>query len=334
MIKFSQCPICLANFNNNLNEPRILFKFGNSLCLKCLNEKINFNEKNFTCPIDKIKYENINSIESFPKNIALIDLLQTKNIEYLTSPQPKLNTDKFKLLESIKKFSEKKITQYCKIHPNKNLEIICLDDKCKICTNCALFGEHKNHNIINIDDFEKEIEVKSEVLIDLFDTIEKKFKELENSIRENENRKMVVISEMMLPSTQKILNKIGNLKIIKAVYKEKAGENFRLTTLGVALGVLIETFSFWSPNFIKAHNFDPSIQAGMTAVVWVIRALSIGIGIWTGSILALFLTETIAHFVWNIFSKLVKKGLLLQAYKKIGKYAFVLTVINIIPIFV
>ena len=219
MIKFSQCPICLANFNNNLNEPRILFKCGHSLCLKCLNEKINFNEKNFTCPIDKIKYENINSVESFPKNIALIDLLQTKNIEYLTSPQPKLNTDKFKLLESIKKFSEKKIklTQYCKIHPNKNLEIICLDDKCKICTNCALFGEHKNHNIINIDDFEKEIEVKSEVLIDLFDTIEKKFKDEKFSNSDNLkydnllkyiNEKFDNISNSIVSFTKKVITKI------------------------------------------------------------------------------------------------------------------------------
>ena len=139
------------------------------------------------------------------------------------------------------------------------------------------------------------------------------FKQLEESIRENEGRKTIILSEMMLPSTQKALNDMGNTGIIKAIYKEKAGENFRFTTLGVALGVLIETFSFWSPNFIKAHNFDPSIQAGMTAVVWTVRALSIGIGIWTGSIFALFLTETITHFVWNTAVILVgRQDLLLQ----------------------
>ncbi len=145
---------------------------------------------------------------------------------------------------------------------------------------------------------------------------DREFKQLEDSIRENENRKMIVISEMMLPSTQRALNKIGNIGIIKAIYKEKSGENFRFTTLGVALGALIETFSFWSPNFIKAHNFDPSIQAGMTAVVWAVRALSIGIGIWTGSILALFLAETITHFIWNMAVILIgRQDLLLQTSK-------------------
>ncbi|MBR3627290.1 MAG: hypothetical protein IKN42_00415, partial [Elusimicrobia bacterium] len=76
-----------------------------------------------------------------------------------------------------------------------------------------------------------------------------------------------------------------------------------------------ELFSFWGPNFIKNHNFDPSIQTKMTAVVWVIRALSIGIGLGSGVILAavtvspffalfgipaLFLTEIITHYIWNI----------------------------------
>ena len=127
-----------------------------------------------------------------------------------------------------------------------------------------------------------------------------------------------VYAEMMLPSTQKALNKIGNIGIIKAVYKEKSGENFRFTTLGVALGALIETFSFWSPNFIKAHNFDPSIQAGMTAVVWAVRALSIGIGFATGTILAIFVTETIAHFLWNRGVILIgRTDLLLQLSKYI-----------------
>lgn len=60
----------------------------------------------------------------------------------------------------------------CKLHPNRTLEIICLDHKIRLCTNCALFGDHKNHNIINEEDFLKEIEVKAEILIELYDLIE------------------------------------------------------------------------------------------------------------------------------------------------------------------
>jgi len=107
MIKLSECncPICLVNFNDNLNEPRILIKCGHSLCLNCLKEKINLTEKILICPLDNIKYENIISLENFPKNLALIELIKNKKIEYLTSPQPKLNSNKLRLLESIKNFS-------------------------------------------------------------------------------------------------------------------------------------------------------------------------------------------------------------------------------------
>ncbi len=109
-------------------------------------------------------------------------------------------------------------------------------------------------------------------------------------------------AQLMLPSTQNLLTKIGNSKIIKSIYKENSGKFFKTTKLGVAIGVLLETFVFWTPNFINAHNFPLSIQTKMTPVIWVIRALSIGIGIGTGSLFALFITETTAHFVWNYFA--------------------------------
>ncbi|MCR4662719.1 MAG: hypothetical protein K5622_02380 [Endomicrobiaceae bacterium] len=123
-------------------------------------------------------------------------------------------------------------------------------------------------------------------------------------------------AELKLPSTTEKLNKIGNNKIIKKLYKDKAGENFRYTNLGVALGTIIELFSFWSPNFVKAHNFDSSIKTKMVAVVWVIRALSIGLGVGVGTLFAvvfnpfavvvtipaIFLTEIISHYIWNIKS--------------------------------
>lgn len=38
----------------------------------------------------------------------------------------------------------------CKEH-HKKIELVCLEDKCKICVNCALFGFHKHHNVRNID---------------------------------------------------------------------------------------------------------------------------------------------------------------------------------------
>lgn len=36
----------------------------------------------------------------------------------------------------------------CKYH-NKNFEVICMKEKIRICTDCAIFGKHKNHNFIS-----------------------------------------------------------------------------------------------------------------------------------------------------------------------------------------
>lgn len=88
----------------------------------------------------------------------------------------------------------------------------------------------------------------------------------------------MIYMELLLDRTKEILDKIGNSKIIKKLYRGNSGENFKNTRLGIAIGINIETFAFWTPNFVKKHNFDPSQEARMTAVVWKIRALSIGLG--------------------------------------------------------
>ena len=96
----------------------------------------------------------------------------------------------------------------------------------------------------------------------------------------------------------------------KSEIQQKA-EQYRFSNSGLIYGVLLETFTFWKPNFIEQHNFDSSIRGGMIAVVWAIRALSIGIGIIPATIClanpiafifivpAVILTEWIAHFVYN-----------------------------------
>ena len=58
------------------------------------------------------------------------------------------------LADLSKKFEEKKEktlknldSGICKIH-NRKLELICLQEKTRICADCALFGDHKGHEII------------------------------------------------------------------------------------------------------------------------------------------------------------------------------------------
>lgn len=169
-----KCPICQNKYNEEANVPRLLLSCGHTVCTYCINQSISLNNKTITCPEDHTTYQNIENAESMPKNMTLIKLIKKTN-ENISSPKRNNTLSATnRLLESIKttknKSARKSIT-YCIQHQNRALEIICIDDKCKICTNCALFGQHKNHNVTNIDDFQKDIEIKAELLIDLFDLI-------------------------------------------------------------------------------------------------------------------------------------------------------------------
>lgn len=75
--------------------------------------------------------------------------------------------------------------KFCSLHNNRPLEILCLDHNLRLCSNCALFGEHKNHNIINEEDYIKELEIKSEVLIDFYELIDKNCSSFEYGLNNN-----------------------------------------------------------------------------------------------------------------------------------------------------
>ena len=54
----------------------------------------------------------------------------------------------------------------------RKLEVICVDDQVRIWTNCALFGDHKNHDIREEGEVLKEIALRTELLIDIYELIE------------------------------------------------------------------------------------------------------------------------------------------------------------------
>ena len=43
----------------------------------------------------------------------------------------------------------------CLIH-EKPLDIVCLQDKTKICSTCAIFGKHKGHEFKKLEEVEKD----------------------------------------------------------------------------------------------------------------------------------------------------------------------------------
>lgn len=54
----------------------------------------------------------------------------------------------------------------------KECELICVTCKHKICHNCALFGEHRGHDIREHDEAIQEIAVRTEVLMEMFEQMD------------------------------------------------------------------------------------------------------------------------------------------------------------------
>ena len=74
---------------------------------------------------------------------------------------------------------------------------------------------------------------------------------------------------------------VENLTTAETYSIRQKAEKYRYTIPGLVYGVFLETFALWKSDFIDKHGFNSSIRGGMIAVVWTIRALSIGIGITT-----------------------------------------------------
>lgn len=55
----------------------------------------------------------------------------------------------------------------CQLHKRK-IEIICIDCKERICSNCALFGPHKPHDIRMEQDVLDEINIRTECLMEMY----------------------------------------------------------------------------------------------------------------------------------------------------------------------
>jgi hypothetical protein len=59
----------------------------------------------------------------------------------------------------------------CREH-NRKLEIICIEDRVRICSNCALFGSHKGHDIRMEPEVVGEIEYRTELLITMYQIVD------------------------------------------------------------------------------------------------------------------------------------------------------------------
>ena len=194
------CPKCKLLFDSLNHLPRILNICEHTLCSYCINEQLHNTPKTIYCPIDKTLYDNISSINIFKENASLIEELQESlnipanhnyeisNEDIFFDKSGIMNSDKFNdtmnslnLNSSIVSSSHcyykkskdirinlgEKNSQICNIH-TLPLNVICIDERKKICSQCALNNEHVNHQIITENEFMNNIDN----LIDLFQEVD------------------------------------------------------------------------------------------------------------------------------------------------------------------
>lgn len=83
------CPICFSSYQLiNKRLPRILTSCGHTLCSNCLQELITRTKdhfcKEFHCPICRHYYNQLD-VESYPRNYALIDFIESHCVHLLST---------------------------------------------------------------------------------------------------------------------------------------------------------------------------------------------------------------------------------------------------------
>ena len=216
------CPICLKLYDSSFRIPLILPNCCHSMCSECIKKIITKNNNSLICPIDKISYKEIRSIDKLKINKRLLDNIKDKKYsqnnskEIITefedisnskeiSSKDFLKTETFNDLNNsfsstfINLKSKKENNSICSVHLLPN-NIICINDKIKICSQCAKNKLHINHEILTEDELLKQIEN----LIDKYQEIEKK------NICYNFNKLIENISKKDI--NKNIDEKINNLK--------------------------------------------------------------------------------------------------------------------------
>ena len=121
-------------------------------------------EEELACPEDGVTCQFFNKevgIGCFPLNFALHKMLRQKEKE-----KPEEPIEKKKSPPTTKKPVS---GLFCDEH-SKKCELICLTDYKIVCTDCIIFGIHKNHQYSKVEDFQKEVKIKASTLENKIET--------------------------------------------------------------------------------------------------------------------------------------------------------------------
>ncbi len=159
------CSICQDYYDVKKKIPRLFPSCGHSFCSSCLRELISNSPLKVVCPDDNIVcdfYVPEKGIKCFPVNFALQKYLTLQTLDKLQKKRLKVKNE-----------------DYCEEHHQK-LKLICISDQKLICSDCVIFGDHKDHDFKNFSQFRKDVKSKLESIDDRKILISKNIEFLED----------------------------------------------------------------------------------------------------------------------------------------------------------
>ena len=251
--KHLSCPKCNLLYDSSLHIPRSLPNCGHSMCSKCISDQIFKNNNLIICPLDNKISENINSLEKLQINEKLVE--EINNSKYNNSNKSKIlitdledisveneilsknklfktetsdiNQSSFNVNTNSSLFStffnlkiKNDNISICPMHSMPN-NIICINDKIKMCVICSKNNSHINHQVLTEDELLKQIEK----LIDIYQEIEKKnlffnrnFQDIsKKDINKIIDEKIDNLKESIILTKNDIINNI-NIQIEQMIY--------------------------------------------------------------------------------------------------------------------
>lgn len=150
------CSLCERVFDTQDRVPRLFPNCGHTFCSLCVESLISDSDTLPVCPEDDIECTNYNpdkGINSFPVNVTLQRLLNNRKDRHHHGK----GVEKHERGTRISDFSG---IQFCSEH-QKVADLVCRTDRNVICSDCALFGEHRSHDYVRSDDFKTVIKEKA-----------------------------------------------------------------------------------------------------------------------------------------------------------------------------
>ena len=147
------CPICVQEYDLDQHIPKIITACGHTICVYCLTQILKTSSSP-KCPFDNKSFPHgKKTIDNHPVNFTVVNLIEEISTE-----------------------------QIC-IHHGEKKTIICLTDKIWICQDCALFGEHKGHEIQSAKQIKPKVDAKVSRLHSALDVIDKHYTEVERTTK-------------------------------------------------------------------------------------------------------------------------------------------------------